>query len=279
MHKPELNVFDIFVDILQNGPCGGKGQVVIIAFMKNSKTLLGMLGLAGVFMAQTVSSSPGVDLPVTGWMVVGGKDQKFGPKEEGGKILFSGEGFGAKGKSLAAFFPSTELGEGQTLRLKTSVRFAGVAGTGNFRFGLFKKRSRDHSRGWLGYCAYAGFDKAFPKGALLARLPGNDGDFSGMKGAKGEDAARNLGESMAGSKTMKDGVYVLEMAVKKSGGAMEIEASLDGAGDVPMTMVRYSAKDSEPATSSFDTIGFNSHEVLSADSVEFSDVSVTLQGP
>jgi hypothetical protein len=54
---------------------------------------------------------------------------------------------------------------------------------------------------------------------------------------------------------------------------------MDGAGDVPTPMVRYSAKDSTPATSSFDALGFVTHEVLSSDSVEFSEVTINLQGP
>lgn len=220
-----------------------------------------------------------VSLPLSGWCVVGAKDQKFGPKEEGGKIIFGGDGFGTKGRSLAAYFPATEIGEGQTLKMKANVRFTGVAGTGNFRYGLFKKRSKDHSRGWLGYCAYSGFDKSFPSGALLARLAENDADFSGMKDAKGQEAARNLGASVTGTKTIKDGAYIVVMSLKKTGGTIEIESSMDGAGDVPTPMVRYSAKDNEPVTSSFDALGFVTHEVLSSDSVEFSDVSVCLVGP
>lgn len=219
------------------------------------------------------------NIPVTGWCVVGAKDPKFGPKEESGKIIFGGEGFGAKGRNLAGFFPATEIGEGQTLKMKLNVRFTGVAGTGNFRYGLFKKRSTDHSRGWLGYCAYAGFDKAFPSGALLARLAENDADFSGMKDAKGQEAARNLGPSVTGSKTIKEGAYVVVLSLKKTGGAIQIESSMDGAGAVPTPMVRYSAKDSQPVTSSFDAVGFVTHEVLSSDSIEFSEVSVGLETP
>ena len=250
--------------------------------MNNFKIIFGIffwanLGLVGFPMSEVVAG--GVDLPVAGWCVVGAKDQKFGPKEEAGKIIFGGEGFGAKGRNLAAFFPATEIGEGQTLKMKANVRFTGVAGTGNFRYGLFKKRSKDHSRGWLGYCAYAGFDKAFPSGALLARLAENDADFSGMKDAKGQEAARNLGASLTGSKTIKDGAYLVVLSLKKTGGAIEIESSMDGAGDVPTPLVRYSAKDNEPVTSSFDALGFVTHEVLSSDSVEFSAVSVVLENP
>lgn len=251
--------------------------------MKNFGIILGVLGWANLgfvgFPVSEVMAAGTTGLPVTGWYVVGAKDQKFGPKEEAGKIIFGGEGFGAKGRNLAAFFPATEIGEGLTLRMKANVRFTGVAGTGNFRYGLFKKRSKDHSRGWLGYCAYAGFDKAFPSGALLARLAENDADFSGMKDAKGQEAARNLGASVTGVKTIKDGLYVVVLSLKKTGGAIEIESSMDGAGDVPTPMVRYSVKDNEPVTSTFDALGFVTHEVLSVDSIEFSNVSLDLIVP
>jgi len=165
------------------------------------------------------------------------------------------------------------------LRFKAAVRFTGVAGTGHFRYGIFQKRSKDHSRKWLGYCAYAGLDKAFPKGNLLARLPDNDGDFSGMKGSKGEEAARSLGESGIGIKTIKDGGYLILMELKRDATGIEVKATMDGSADLPVPMVNYSAKDDQPATTTFDAIGFVTHEVLSADSVEFSDVSLNLVGP
>jgi hypothetical protein len=100
-----------------------------------------------------------------------------------------------------------------------------------------------------------------------------------MKDAKGQEAARNIGDSLTGIRTVKDGAYVVELSLKKSGGAIEIESSMDGVGDVPTPMVRYSAKDSTPATSSFDALGFMTHEVLSTDSIEFSDVTVKWVGP
>jgi hypothetical protein len=40
--------------------------------------------------------------------------------------------------------------------------------------------------------------------------------------------------------------------------------------------VEYSALDKEPGTYVFDTLGFNSRQVLSADILEFSEVSVTI---
>ena len=116
-----------------------------------------------------------IDLPVAGWCVVGAKDQKFGPKEEAGKIIFGGEGFGSKGKNLAAFFPPTEIGEGQTLKMKLNVRFAGVAGTGNFRYGIFKKRSKEHSRGRAGKFAEL-VDHAEGGAGTLFRLVVDRGD-------------------------------------------------------------------------------------------------------
>ena len=130
--------------------------------MKKIYLTLSLLCSLNLICGQTnPAASPatdGVSLPLSGWALIGAKDQTLGPKEEGGKVSFGGEGFGAKGKSMAAFFPKTELGVGQTLRFKAAVRFTGVAGTGHFRYGIFQKRSKDHSRKWLGYCAYAGLD-------------------------------------------------------------------------------------------------------------------------
>jgi hypothetical protein len=40
--------------------------------------------------------------------------------------------------------------------------------------------------------------------------------------------------------------------------------------------VEYSAIDQQPGTYVFDTLGFNSRQVLSADVLEFSEVSVTI---
>ena len=229
--------------------------------------------------AVATAMSEGVSLPLSGWALIGAKDQTLGPKEESGKVSFGGEGFGTKGKSMAAFFPKTELGVGQTLRFKAVVRFTGVAGTGHFRYGIFQKHSKDHSRKWLGYCAYVGLDKAFPKGNLLARLPGNDGDFSGMKGSKGEEVARSLGESSIGIQSIKDGGYLILMELKRDATGIEVKATMDGSADLPVPMVNYSAKDDQPATTTFDAIGFVTHEALSTDSIEFSDISLQLQGP
>jgi hypothetical protein len=50
-------------------------------------------------------------------------------------------------------------------------------------------------------------------------------------------------------------------------------------GEMGNPAVKYSGKDEKPATTSFDALGFVSHQVLSADSIEFSDVSLDLIGP
>ena len=51
--------------------------------------------------APAVVSKP---LAISGWAVFGDKTKAFGPKEEGGKILFTGADFGKKGKSIAGYF-------------------------------------------------------------------------------------------------------------------------------------------------------------------------------
>ena len=216
-------------------------------------------------------------LAVTGWCAIGNKT--FVPKEEGGKILFTEPDFGKKGKSLAAYFDKTDLADGQTLRFKANLRFTGVNSSGNFRYGIFKKRSKDHSRGWLGYCAYAGFDKNFPKGNLIARLPENDGAFDGVRDGEDRPTALVIGVTSVGPKALKDGVYVMEMAIHRAGANLECTASMAPLGELGSPAIKYSGKDEKPATMSFDALGFVTHQVLSADSLEFSEVSVTLETP
>ena len=218
-------------------------------------------------------------ITVSGWSVFGDKTKAFGPKEEGGKILFSGADFGKKGKAFAGYFDKTILGDGQTLSFKSNVQFAGVSTVGAFRYGIFQKRSRDHTRGWLGYCFYAGFRPDMPKGNILARLPENNGAFDGVKDDKGVETARSLGEAISGPKSIKDGVYTLTIDVKKVGANMEVKSSMISQLDPSAPAVSYVATDTQPATPSFDAVGFVTHEVLSADSVEFSEVSLNLVGP
>lgn len=263
--------------------------------MKKFYPLFLVLCLTNVVMAQTnppaaasVSSAPvpaatpavvSRPLAISGWAVLGDKAKAFGPKEEGGKILFTGVDFGKKGKSFAGYFEKTILGDGQTLSFKSNVQFTGVGTVGAFRYGIFQKRSRDHNRGWLGYCFYAGFRPDMPKGNLLARLPENNGSFDGLKDDKGAETARSLGEAISGPKSIKDGVYTLTIDVKKSGANMEVKSMLVSELDPAVPAVSYSGIDNQPATPSFDALGFVTHEVLSADSIEFSNVSLNLVGP
>jgi hypothetical protein len=218
-------------------------------------------------------------LTISGWSVFGDKTKAFGPKEEGGKILFSGADFGKKGKSFAGYFEKTILADGQTLSFKSDIQFTGVSTVGAFRYGIFQKRSPDHTRGWLGYCFYAGFRPDMPKGMLLARLLENNGSFDGLKDDKGADTARSLGDAISGPKSIKDGLYTLTIDVKKSGVNMEVKSSMISQLDPSAPAVSYSATDTQPATLCFDALGFVTHEVLSVDSVEFSDVSLNLVGP
>ena len=263
--------------------------------MKKFCPLCFVLCLANILLAQTNIPAP-VSVPstpapvaasavtskpvaVSGWAVIGDKTKAFGPKEDGGKILFTGADFGKKGKSFAGYFEKTILGEGQTLSFKSNVQFAGVNTVGAFRYGIFQKRSPDHTRGWLGYCFYAGFRPDMPKGNLLARLPENNGSFDALKDDKGADTARSLGEALSGPKTIKDGVYTLTIDVKKSGANMEVKSMLVSELDPTVPAVSYSGIDNQPATPCFDALGFVTHEVLSVDSIEFSNVSLNLVGP
>jgi hypothetical protein len=218
------------------------------------------------------AASTGKDLPVTGWMVISDKAKTYGPTEEGGKNTLGGADFGKKGKNEAAFFPKTELAEGETLEFTAKANFTGVSGMGNFRFGIYERRSKDHPRGWLGYCAYTGIDKKFPKGGLFASESENDDSFD-------KATAKVLGESTVPFKNIKDGTYVLTMTLKRSGANIECTVSMFPEGDPSAPIAEYSGSDSAPAATAFDSLGFCTHELLSADSLSFSDVSVKLIAP
>jgi hypothetical protein len=272
-----------------------KERFVIILDMKKFHSLFLSLCLANIVLSQTNEPAPAAvpsapapvaapavaskPLAITGWAVIGDKAKAFGPKEEGGKILFSGADFGKKGKSFAGYFGKTILADGQTLSFKSNIQFSGVSTVGAFRYGIFQKRSSDHTRGWLGYCFYAGFRPDMPKGMLLARLPDNNGSFDGLKDDKWADTARSLGEAISGPKSIKDGLYTLTIDVKKVGVNMEVKSMLFSELDPTVPAVSYSAIDKEPVTPSFDALGFVTHEVLSVDSVELSNVSLNLVGP
>ena len=240
-----------------------------------SKVILALLAsttLCAKAETPAANSASGKPLVVSGWTVIGDKTQAFGPKEEGANIVFSGSGFGDKGKNEAAFFPKTELAIGDSLELSAKVTFSGVSGMGNFRFGIYQKRSKDHPRGWMGYTAYAGIDKKFPKGGLFASETGNDINF---------DTATNrvLGESQVPFKNIKDGTYFLNMKLTRSNDGIACEATMTVDGDPNAVLLQYTGNDASPATTSFDALGFSTHQLLSAESLSFSEVSVNLIAP
>ena len=127
--------------------------------------------------ATNASATP-TRLPVSEWTCMGHEDKKFGPTVSGDAISFSGEGFQDKGRGIAAFFPETTLTEGQSLTVTARVTFSGVHNFGLFKFGLFQSTSRTKDAGWVGYCAFAGSEKFFPKGGLFASEAGNKNYFS-----------------------------------------------------------------------------------------------------
>lgn len=221
--------------------------------------------------AEAVSS-----LPLSGWGVVGDRAGKWTPTEAEGRVVFSAEGFGEKGKFPAASFPKTELRDGQKLELSAKVAFKGVSGTGNFRFGIFLKRSKDHARGWLGYCAIAGLEKSLPTGGLYARLPGNESTFDSLQDEKPETSPRLLAQASGSIQNIRNETYRLTMVLIRTGKDIACTARLVSVVEGAYPAVEYSALDQQPGTYVFDTLGFNSRQVLSADVLEFSEVSVTI---
>jgi hypothetical protein len=242
--------------------------------------IIAFLAASSLFAEAPKATNASVSLTrmsVSDWMCMGDNDKKFGPTDSGDAIVFSGEGFGDKGRSVAAFFPETTLSEGQSLTVSARITFTGVHYFGTFKFGLFQSASRTKDAGWVGYCAFAGSDKFFPKGGLFASEPGNKNYF----GAATEHIIAESTTPQRSSKderflfNIKDGDYCVQMSLTLLSGnkiACKFEISPDNNPRNPTAS--YEAMDDFPSTMTFDALGFAFHQVLSPDSVEFRDVVV-----
>jgi hypothetical protein len=214
-------------------------------------------------------------LPVSDWMNMG--DKKFGPTDRSGYIVFSGEGFADKGRGIAAFFPETKLTEGNALSVSARVTFSGVHYFGLFKFGLFQSASRTKDAGWVGYCAFAGSEKFYPKGGLFASELGNKNYF-------GSQTDKIIAESTTPQRKIKDDrflfnvkdeEYVIQMSLTLLSGnkiACKFEMAPETSLDMPIAS--YEGVDDAPSTTTFDALGFACHQGLSVDSLEFRDVIV-----
>jgi hypothetical protein len=248
-----------------------------------AKQILLSLITTSCLLAQGAQPGSAIDapertrLPVADWTCMGDKEKKFGPTDSGEAIIFSGEGFGDKGRGIAAFFPETPLIEGQSLTVSARVTFSGVNGFGLFKFGIFQSTSRTQDLGWVGYCAFAGSDKFFPKGGLFASEVGHKKYF-------GSQTEKIIAESMTPQRTskderflfnVKDGEYLVQMSLALLSGnqvACKFEMALENNPGHPIAS--YDGVDNAPSTTTFDTLGFAFHQLLSSDSVEFRDVVV-----
>jgi len=239
--------------------------------------LLTASGLMAQEPKSTDASATPTRLPVSDWMCMGDNNKKFGPTVSGDAISFSGEGFQDKGRGIAAFFPETTLTEGQSLTVTARVTFSGVHSFGLFKFGIFQSTSRTKVAGWVGYCAFAGSEKAFPKGGLFASEAGNKNYFS-------SPTENIIAESTTPQRTskderflfnVKDEEYFIQMSLTQLSGnkiACKFKMAPEKSPDEPLAS--YEGVDERPSATCFDALGFPLHQALSADSVEFRDVVV-----
>jgi hypothetical protein len=214
-------------------------------------------------------------LPLSDWMNMG--DEKFGPTENSGAIVFSGERFAEKGRGIAAFFSETALSEGKPLTVTARVTFSGVLYFGLFKFGLFQSASRTKDLGWVGYCAFAGSDKFFPKGGLFASEAGNKKYF-------GSQTEKIIAESTTPQRSskderflfnIKDEEYLVQMSLTLlSGNKIACKFEMAPESNPSNPIASYEGVDEAPSTTTFDALGFAFHQGLSTDSVEFRDVVV-----
>ena len=240
-------------------------------------TLLTASSLLAQAPKATEASAAPTRLPVSDWTCMGHEDKKFGPTVSGDAISFSGEGFQDKGRGIAAFFPETTLAEGQSLTVTARVTFSGVHSFGLFKFGIFQSASRTKDAGWVGYCAFAGSEKFFPKGGLFASEAGNKNYF-------GSPTENIIAESTTPQRSSKDErflfnvkeeEYFIQMSLTQLSGnkiACKFEMAPEKSPDEPLAS--YEGVDEVPSATGFDALGFAFHQGLSTDSVEFRDVVV-----
>jgi hypothetical protein len=257
---------------------------VIVAFMKflPSQILFVLIATTSLFAqppqpSSQIAATKTSRLPVSDWMCMSDKEKKFGPTESSDAIVFSGEGFAEKGRGVAAFFPETTLSEGQSLTVSARVTFTGVHYFGLFKFGIFQSASRTQDLGWVGYCAFAGSDKFFPKGGLFASEAGNKKYF-------GSQTEKIIAESTTPQRqskdehflfNIKDGEYLVQISLALLTGnkiACKFEMAPESNPDAPIAS--YDGVDDAPSATAFDALGFAFHQGLSTDSVEFRDVVV-----
>jgi len=243
---------------------------IIIAFLATSSLF------AQAPKATNASASP-TRLPVSEWTCMGDQDKKFGPTVNGDAISFSGEGFQDKGRGIAAFFPETTLTEGQSLTVTARVTFSGVHSFGLFKFGIFQSASRTKDAGWVGYCAFAGSEKSFPKGGLFASEAGNKKYF----GSQTENIIAESTTPQRASKderflfNVKDEEYLVQMSLTQlSGNKIACKFDMAPESNPNKPLASYEGVDETPGSTSFDALGFAFHQGLSTDSVEFRDVVV-----
>jgi hypothetical protein len=243
---------------------------IIIAFLATSSLF------AQAPKATNASASP-TRMSVSDWMCMGDNDKKFGPTDSGDAIVFSGEGFQDKGRGIAAFFPETTLTEGQSLTVTARVTFSGVHSFGLFKFGLFQSASRTKDAGWVGYCAFAGSEKSFPKGGLFASEAGN----KKYLGSQTENIIAESTTPQRASKderflfNVKDEEYLVQMSLTQlSGNKIACKFDMAPESNPNKPLASYEGVDEAPSSTSFDALGFAFHQGLSTDSVEFRDVAV-----
>jgi hypothetical protein len=72
------------------------------------------------------------------------------------------------------------------------------------------------------------------------------------------------------------GYFTTTLVYRIANGQIEVSASVSPEATPGVPIAQYSGVDSQPATSTFDALGFNTHELLSSDTFELSDVSLKL---
>jgi len=226
-----------------------------------------LLVAVAVFSAGTVLFPATV--PVTGWKAWAGPADSL-------KVSATAVNWGAGPDSLAnallsGCLPAIALADGESLAVSGVLTLGGVdkAPSHQFRFGIFQRGKNDSPNGWLGYVSTS----ASPEepGFILARAPGNKIAFQGA-GGPGEAATRNIFSSKLTSRPLRSGVYKFQMILARADRSLRVKVGLAEESGTPL--YTQETVDTEPATFTFDQVGFSFGPVIAVDSLVFQQMKV-----
>jgi hypothetical protein len=226
--------------------------------------LAGCLGLACLPASQAAIITLGSWSSTDGETVTGANtdDPSFSPIT----------GAGAGGGIYAPFNASlswASLAVGDTLTLGGSFTVAGTATTAQaFRFGLWDSNGSASILGWSGYVVVSQNSST----SMIFERSTLTNDFSTTSAGTGNF----IGTGTWGGQSIGNGDYSFQQIITKTASGLSMSVSVQGINGTTYSMTGSATDNSMPGTlDQFNRAGFVFSGAYSADSVQFTDITVT----